>query len=58
MKAEERRRRLFEAYDRERIKRSDAIMARYLAGEISKDVARKEMRAMRKVLLRKLIRGE
>ena len=54
MKAEERKRRLFEAHDRERIERTNAIMARYLAEEISKNAARQEMREMRKVLLLKL----
>ena len=58
MSKKDEKRALLEAYDRERIERTDAIMARYLSGEISRNVARKEMREMRKILLRKLIKGE
>ena len=55
MNAEERRQQLlFNAYERERIERTNVIMARYLAEEISQAVARKEMREMRQVLLLEL----
>ena len=54
MKAEEIRQQLFDEYNEKRIKRTNAIMARYLAKEISKDAARQEMRDMRQVLLLKL----
>ena len=54
MSKEDKKRALFEAHDRERIERTNAIMARYLADEISKDEARQEMRNMRQVLLLKL----
>ena len=54
MKAEEIRQQLFDEYNEKRIERTNAIMARYLDDEISKDEARQEMRDMRQVLLLKL----
>jgi len=53
-KAEAKRLALFEAYEKARIEKSDAIMARMLADEISRDAARKEMREMRAALLREV----